>query len=103
MAAHGSQSPPPFQFGLRSLFAMTAAVAVVCSLVAWLGWSWELVALLFPCACFVAYQVFYVSISHCITRGSWDGANHAAAATLAIALLAAIPLVVLLLVLWIMS
>jgi hypothetical protein len=101
MTADESQSPPPFQFGLRSLFAMTAAVAGVCSLVAWLSWSWELVALLLPCTCFVAYQVFYVSISHCITRGSWDGANHATAAALAAALVAVILFFTPLFLLWI--
>jgi len=103
MTAHASQSPPPFQFGLRSLFAMTAAVAGVCSLVAWLGWSWELVALLLPCACFVAYQAFYACISHWIARGAWDGANHATTAALAAALVAAILFFTLLFLLWIMS
>jgi len=102
MAAHGSQSPP-FQFGLRSLFAMTAVVAVVCSLVAWLHCSCELAGLLLPCGCLVIYQVCYALISRWITRGSWDGASHATAAALATALVAAILLVTLLLVLWIMS
>jgi hypothetical protein len=103
MAAHGSQSPPPFQFGLRSLFVMTAALAGVCSLAAWLGRSWELVAVLLPLACFVTYQVCYALISRCITRGSWDGANHATTAAWATALIAAILFFALLSVLSIMS
>jgi hypothetical protein len=103
MAAHGSQSPPPFQFGLRSLFAMTAAVAVVCSLIVWLRCSWELAGLLLPCVCFVGYQACYGLVSRCMRRSSWEGANHAAAAVLATVLVAAVLFAALLVVLWIMS
>jgi hypothetical protein len=103
MAAQGSQPPPPFQFGLRFMFGMTAAVAIVCSLIMWLRFSWELAGLLLPCACFVGYQACYALVSRCMRRSSWDGANHAAAAVLATILVAVVLLVVLLFVLWIMS
>lgn len=93
-------SPPPFQFGIRSLLAFTAAVAVFCSLLSLIGWSGELFALMLPLAGFVAYQFVYAFISRWIIRGSWDGAHHALTAALAIALLVPILLLLLGLLLW---
>ncbi|MHC4177071.1 MAG: hypothetical protein ACYSWU_06175 [Planctomycetota bacterium] len=84
MKSRGSQSPP-FQFGIRSLLAATAVVAIVCSLISWVGWSGEMLAGLLPLVCFVAYQLSYGFISRCIIRGSWDGSHHTLTAALAIA------------------
>ena len=81
------RSSPPFQFGLRSLLAFTAVVAIFCSLLSVLGWSGELFVLMLPLAAFVFYQFSYAFISRWITRGAWEGANHALTAALAIALL----------------
>lgn len=94
MNSSANQSPP-FQFGIRALLAMTAVVAVVCSLLSWIGWSWKLAAFFFPLVCFVAYQLFYALITRWITRGSWDGANHTVTAVLAIVPIVAILLLLL--------
>ncbi len=56
-----AKPPAPFQFSIRSMLLLTAAVAIVCSFGAWMGW-FELMLVLIVAGFDLAYLLAYLSM-----------------------------------------